>query len=476
MKYQALHSDFRSRLAALAAAVEASCAQGLTDLPKHAEDLAAGLLRELLGYRNVRNLNAEGNNQFPGLDLGDDEKRTGFQVTATASLEKVKDTLATVLRHRLEEMYPNIKVVVLTKKQASYSQAAINAVLGGRTQFSAAQDILDYNDLLHAATYASPVALRRALDVLDAYERGAVASFALADFDPPQVNETVELNLLELYFPSKLFVADLLDRPKPRSDGRKHVRDAAKAKGRLLPSDFEVHEGKLATFYNLEESNNPFDGLYDRGTLTSMSASAFADADANYERVFKSLLRCCLQEQLYRRHVHWRHHDKLFVFMPVSEDKWDRKEQWVGKTKSTRTVVLYRVSKKDANKGGFRHLAFQAEFLKADGAWLMAIRPDWYFSTNPNYRPSPIGPELLKGIKRLETNKSVEQHFRFLCWWLKQITEEDLLTARTGFLSFGDITTFDSHPALDDARWLPAPVDEASPEGVQDFEELMLDL
>jgi hypothetical protein len=474
VQHQALISELRARLASLSTAISASCAQGLTDLPKHSEDLVAGLLRELLGYRNIRNLNSGGNPQFPGLDLGDDEKRTGFQVTATASLDKVRDTLATVLRHGLEQTFPIVKIVVLTRKQSSYSQPAIDVVINGK--FSGHKNILELSEILTSALPISPVSVRRALDVMDAYERGAISYIAEADFDPPAVTETVELNLLELFIAPRLFVADLHEKPKTRSDARKHVRAIAANKGLKLPSGYEVHEGRLVTFHNLDAPTNPFAELYDLGTVTPLNIAEFWRIDADYENRFKSLLRLCLQEQLYKERVQWRHDEKVFAFVPLTEGKLDRKETWIGKARSTRTVVLYRVSKKDPSKGGFRHFAFQAEFLRVDDNWFVALRPDWYFSAGDGTRTSPIAPQLLKGIKRLETNKSVEQHFRFLCWWLKNKTEADLVTSASGFLSFGDAKKFDNHPGLDASRWLPTSMDHETDHRIDEFVDLLSDL
>lgn len=474
MKHVALHTSLATRLSALSVQISASCAQGLTDLPKHAEDLIAGLLHEFLGYRHIRNLNATERRNFPGLDLADDEKRTGFQVTASNDLEKIKSTLETAKKHGLLTKYPNVKIFILTKKQSTYSQSAIDKVLGDAKGFSATKDILDIQDLLLAATSASPISLAKAHALLDAYEHGAVAGLVSADFDPPSgVTESVELNLLQLYFPSKIFIADLLSRPKTRSDGRKHLRDSASQLGNRVPSDFEVFEGKLVTFYDLEASANPFAGLYDRGTTTTLQSKSFAAIDENYERVFKSLLRFTLQQQMYKQRVFWRHEEKIFVFMPMTDEQLVRKEQWTDKRSDTRSVVLYKVSKKDPNKGGFRHLAFQAEFVAIGDDWFIAIRPDWYFSTHPNFRPSPIGPDLLKGIKRLENNKSVEQHFRFLCRWLRNVGDGDLITEGTGHLSYGDIVEFDNHPGLDDSRWLPIISVEPPPESAADLADLL---
>ncbi|HZC23619.1 MAG TPA: SMEK domain-containing protein [Candidatus Binatia bacterium] len=474
MNYLNLQTELRGRLATFSAKTAASCAQGMTDLPKQAEDLVAGLLRELLGYRNIRNLNT-GAGFFPGLDLADDERRTAFQVTATTSLDKIKQTLSTVIEHGLHEKYPDLRFFILTARQDTYSQSAIDKIIGGRFRFSVNEATWDYRDLLRMSTHASPVALRRAIDVFDAYDSGALESFAAADFDPPHVMEMVEANLVELYFPKTLYMADLLDRPGPRTNGRKHARKSAQTLKLKLPSDFEVFEGKVLTFHDLEISQNPFHSLCDRGTATAILSREFWEIDGDHENIFKSLLRFSLQQQLFRKRIEWRHMEGLFVFLPLTDGKLERVETWTDKKTNTRTVVIYKASKRDPSKGGFRHLAFQADFLRADDEWFIAVRPDWYFSTNPDFRPSPIGSKLMKGLKRLENNKSVEQHFRFLWRWLQSESEGDLLTAKAGHLSFGEMRTFDTHPALDDDRWLPFKGEPIEVEPPSELAELMLE-
>lgn len=472
MNYVQLQAELSDRLAAFSSKIAMRCAQGLTDAPTQAEDLVAGLLRELLSYRNLRNANQGGRN-FPGVDLVDDERHLAVQVTAETSLDKIKSTIETIIRHNVHERYPDLRIFVLTTRQQTYSQPAIDRALGGRMKFAVNDHTWDFRDLLRMSTHAGPIAYRRALDTLDAYETGALDAFTGADFDPPMVVETVEFNLIELYLPQCLYVADLLDPPKQRRDARKQLRQRAETLGKRLPSDFSVFEGKIVTFYDLESDRNPFEGLYDRGTATRLGVGEFWAADTAQENLFKSLLRLCLQEQLYKRHVRWVHDEKIFAFFPLREDLWSREETWVDRKTSTRNVVLYKVSKKDPNKGGYRHLAFEADFLRDDTDWFLAIRPDWYFTTNPDYRPSPIAADLKKGIKRLENNKSVEQHFRFLANWLRGASEGDLLTQRTGYLSFGDIKTFSNHPALDDGRWIPFKYDAPEVNLPNDFLELI---
>ena len=199
MDYKNLQNLLRDRLSLFSAKVEAACAQGLTDLPKLSENLTAALLRELMGFRNLRNLNAEQKKNYPALDLADDKLGIGVQVTATASLEKIKETLQTAARHGLHQRYSRIIIFVLTKKQTSYSATAIACTVPDGLSFEGARDILDYRDLLGQGAQASPLSVRRAIDALDAYERGALSDWDEGDFDPPDICEQVELNLIELY-------------------------------------------------------------------------------------------------------------------------------------------------------------------------------------------------------------------------------------------------------------------------------------
>jgi len=74
-------------------------ASGLTDLAKLAEGPYLHVLREILALPNLRNLNATERTYFPAIDLADDVARVAIQVTATAGLPKVKETLKTFFAH-----------------------------------------------------------------------------------------------------------------------------------------------------------------------------------------------------------------------------------------------------------------------------------------------------------------------------------------------------------------------------------------
>jgi hypothetical protein len=74
MDYQNLPRD---RLSPFSAKVEAACAQNPTDLLNWSENLAAALLRELMGLRNLGNLNAgqRKNHPAPGSPAAIHDKR-----------------------------------------------------------------------------------------------------------------------------------------------------------------------------------------------------------------------------------------------------------------------------------------------------------------------------------------------------------------------------------------------------------------
>jgi len=110
---------------------ELASAQGAGDISAADEALVLALFREVYELPKLRNLNEEKVN-FPGIDLADDESGVGIQVTLTTSLGKVRATLEKVVRHDIYQKYPDVRIFVTTRKQRSYSQAAIDSILAGR--------------------------------------------------------------------------------------------------------------------------------------------------------------------------------------------------------------------------------------------------------------------------------------------------------------------------------------------------------
>ena len=463
MKHVKVIDQFREELTKVSREVEVSVAMGHFDINKICEDVFCGVFKELFDFKNLRNLNDDEKKNFPGIDLADDDAKVAIQITSDKTLEKIKDSIGKIIRHNLHEKYDRIIFYVLTRKQGSYSQDSINKVCEGKIAFDVDSDILDFTDLATKAASASPKALKSAVDILGAYMRGCDVGLAEQDFEPPkEPQETLSANLLELYFPQILYIAELMpevfDGKKPRNQ-RKQVGNYVRSLHRGVPSDYEVNSGSLITFHNLEDQNNPFAFLIDEGTVEPFQPSDYYSIDADHERVFKSLLRFSMQQKLHRHRVLWEFKTGIFIFLPIEDSDNTRVETWIGKKKATRTVFERKFKRNEPDKVlSMRHFAFSLSFLTVDDEWYVAITPEWFFSFGENYRQSAFGDKLLSGLKRMEKNRSVFDQFRFLCSWLRDLDSDDLFSedaATTPHITFGQILEFGGGRYLNEDLWEP---------------------
>lgn len=466
MKHIELINQFREEIAKLVLEVESSVAMGHFDINKICEDVICGLFRELYEIRNLRNLNVDEKQNFPGIDLADDDARIAIQVTSDKSLDKVKDTLRKAIEHRLYERYDRFIIYNLTKKQASYSDAVIAEICGDHIKFDIRADVLDPTDLSTKAANTDPHKLKRSLDVLLAYMHGFDVGLANEDFDPPEEpQEHLGINLVEFYFPPKLFIAEILPEVLESKKGRKvrnhrkGVKDYSRENGQAIPSDFEASGGRLITFHDMEPNDCPFRYLIDEGTIEEFAPSDYYEIDEDHERIFKSLLRFTLQQKLYKQSVMWQHHEGKFIFLPRGANPNKRAEKWTGQKVSSRMVFerKYKTNKKDEVLST-RHLAFSANFMRLNGGWYVALTPDWFFSYGDEYRRSFYGDKLLSGLKRMEKNRSVYDQFRFLASWLESIDREDLFSEEGDHLptiSFAAPLQLEGGCALDEQLWEP---------------------
>lgn len=466
LKHLDLLNEFRVAMSQLVTQIEAASAMQMYDIHKVSENLVLGVLREIYGWRQLRNMNSTERANFPGIDLADDVAGVAIQVTGTPNLEKIKSTFDTFLRHGLDRKYQRVVVFVLGRKQASYSQDAIDRVGGGKFKLDASRDILDQSDLCSVAAEIEPRRLAAALEVVRAYMRGGVASgLGEEEFNPPAAPpERVNLNLVEVFFPATLYIADLRGdleaiKPKKARNERKMVGEALRSMNLRAPSDYEVSGGQLITFHPLDDTHGPFAQLIELGTVTPLQAREFYGSSEDRERVFKSLLRFTLQQKLYKHGVRWKHEDGLFIFVPLAESDLIREENWVGQRASKRAVYERKLNKKDPNKTFVcKHLAFAVDFVFSAGRWYVAITPDWYFSFGDDFRRSAYADANLSWLKRKEVNSTVGGHFRFLTSWLSALDQDDLfesIKSPAATLSLGETVSFSNHPALPDDTWLP---------------------
>ncbi|MBD9667078.1 SMEK domain-containing protein [Variovorax sp. VRV01] len=467
MKILDLQNEFRELIAQLRHEIEAASAMGQFDAHKVSENLMCGLLRELCDWSALRNLNTEQSN-FPGIDLADDTHRVAIQITATADIGKVKYTLEQFVSHDLHQRYDRLIVYVLTAKQGSYSQAAIEVACAGKHQFSAGTDVWDYKELCSKAADAEPHKLQAALNHLKAYLRGVPVGLADEDIDPPLAPaESLTANLVELYFPSTLYIArlsvDLVERHGKRKPGlwRETIREFNQENDSAVPSAYVIHSGNLVSFFDLTDRDNPYKHLIESGTTEAHRPGDYWTIDEDHERVFKSLLRFSLQQRLFKERVRWENDGGEFVFLPLEDGLNQREETWQGEKKAKRTVFARRFNKKDRSKVYLqKHLSFAVEFLLFGDLWFMAITPSWFFSYGAAFKESGFSQDNLSWIKRQENNQQVMNHFRFLSAWLRTIDDEDLFSEKKltdSFLSFGSALTLGGAPSLEESGWATLP-------------------
>lgn len=465
MRHIDLINKFREELTSLSKEIEFSSSMGHFDINKICENLVCGLFQELYGFINLRNLNNEEKN-YPGIDLADDQARIAIQVTSTCDLGKIKDSVSKFLEINADTKYDRLIVFILTKKQASYSQSAVDKIIQREFSFNVSNDVMDFSDLAAKAANVTPQILNKTVSILRSYTRGCNDGLSDEDFDPPiSFFEEVTTNLVELDFPPTLYVANIIPEALETNSSKKSKNQRGQIQKFLIdilvrvPSDYEINAGRLITFHNLENRHNPYERLIDEGTVEAFNPKDFYSIDVDHERIFKSLLRFTLQQKLYQHQVLWKHEEKIFIFLPTESKNNLRKESWTDKKRSTRTVFERKYKTNKTNEVFFtKHFAFSTDFLILDDKWYLSITPDWFFSYGDEYRKSGFSDKSLSGLKRLEKNRSVFDQFRFLLSWLSALDTEDIFSVNkktAPSLSFGSEVKFKNSAKLNEEFWEP---------------------
>lgn len=466
-------------MARFVAQIKGATAMGRTDLNKVSENILIPILSVVYGYTNLKNLNIEEAN-YPGIDLegelllGDEVNKVAFQVTATANTNKIKKTLRKFSEYELYKKYDVLIVYILIEKQKSYSGNGYKEIIQGKFKFDKDKDILDYRDILKEISNFQIHQCRKIEKILEA--NFGNEQYAFSDDNPELNTETNYLNLLEVSFPEQIYVAQLaIDRNKiiEESWSEKYkykkslnrdspTRDIVKAailqQNICIGWDWHCYEGNIITFHDLTQDNCPLQRLIATQTLEICSSKDFYQQDENYNRAFKALLWRCLQEKLKYKQVYWQHQDKLFIFSEV-DNQPVRQVSWYWNKKNPRRTVYERTMKEKEPDKIFRckHFGFSTSYKFIGEKCYLEITPQWFFSFD-GYKKSFYCQDSVAYLKKLENNRAVFNHFKFIVYFLKLDQEDTLLQAVDNyhsFLSFGNIIDFDFAPTLNDAEWKP---------------------
>lgn len=458
MRQLEIENQLRDVVSRIIVQVELATAQGRTDINLALEDAFIPILKSVYNLPHLINLNRKQKN-FPGIDLGDDHDRVAFQLTSTTTLDKVKSTVRQFMDRAYFNSFDELYVLMLTRKQASYSQASISELLTDQFAFNCKKHIIDLGDLLSLVGGLRLAAQERVLAEFQ-HILGEVDAFISFSSESIAAPTAITTNLQEIQLPEAVYVAELtiddkavITRAKAelgykgKARGRKSIVKMALLLNGVDTDSWVYHDDKLFSFHDIEQSG--LVSIVDPGSVERLEAADLADsAEVDNVNILKQLLSAETKEQLKQRHVRTHPKDGLFFFGPIEEAQIERRETWVGKRASIRRVYEVKYQKKDPSKvAHHQHLSFELTFSKLDGAWYAQIVPSWYYSYN-GFTQSNWHDDLLSQQKRLEHNSSVRNTVRFIAYYLSGLSSA--AGAEDG-LRFLSLIEFDVRDADDEA-------------------------
>jgi len=287
-------------------------------------------------------------------------------------------------------------------------------------------------------------------------------------YEKHNATEPLYSNLVEMEFPTELFQADLnIDRNsiieaswetgfrlKKNAHQAKVVKSAIFQQEMIPTSDWVLHENKLVTFHDLNDTNNPLSSVIDPGTVTPLNCEDFYNINDDYLRVFKFLLRKCFERKLHHMGIKLKGKG-IYAFIPDKDYFDKRKVKWHSKKDATRTVFELKRQKKNPDKIAYgKHFALKVNFHLINDKWYASIIPEWFISYD-GYRESFYGYQQLSYLKRNERNAQVFNHLKFIVHQLTSVVQTSLFSENFNykFLKFKKLEKVEAFPKIDEDSW-----------------------
>jgi hypothetical protein len=449
--------------------VEISNGASQYDINIHSENVLIPLLNALF-EANFRNANYESKNA-DSVDLIDLENRVAVQVTSTSKAAKIEHTISQFVKYKRYEQFDHLYIYIISEKQNSYKRDYLDLV-DNKFTFNLTECVFDHTDIytkIQGLTNLSRIAQIEKLlseefsDVRIQDRNNQILGTT------ELLTDTLSLNLLQIEVPKKLYYADInIDKehiismlePKKRytifRNGKKYkknivdyIDDFYLLNNQKPIKEWVLYRNKLWTFRNLFEDKESLRSIIDIGTIESDNTIELL---GNYEsqiRVLKVLIRLTLEEQLLKKSIQYIENDGIFRFkLPGSIAKAVSVQWKKGVKLGTREVIAEIWNKDDTHIVCFRHLAFKLSIEDFDNEYYISINPTWSF-TSDGIRKSRFEPEYLSGLKLLETNETVDGHFRFIA---NYISPDDLFN-NNSVIKVSEPILFDFSPSIDDDKW-----------------------
>lgn len=420
--------------------VEILNSSSLYDINLHSENVLIPLLNELFQL-TLENANKTKKN-YPGIDLIDVENRVAFQITSSNDNTKIKHTLKKVIEYNIYNDVDFVYVYILTEKKKSYNKESYTEILEDKIDFDPDKHIIDYSNVMNMLdsiiqatrinTIADLLAEQFTDEKIDSRKK-------IAENVEEIVKEDIYPNLIKIATPPKIFIAELnIERQqiinkswetdyklKKSASQRKVIMRALDFAGVKFVGDWYFVENKLITFSDLNNSKNPLQKLIDSGTIESIGVDEFVTVNDNYKNSFVGLLKSCINQKLYNKYIRWIEKEGYFRFAFTSKTPTVRKITWKLKKQATRAAVDEIWNKDHTQILCYKHVAFSTFIHNFDDVFYLSINPTWSYTWN-GYEKSNLEKDLLSGIKRLETNKSIYYVFRFISYCLINNLENEI--------------------------------------------------
>lgn len=442
----------------------------------HAESFLIPVLNETFGLE-LENINTTQKKNFPAIDLADFKNRVAFQVTATADLEKIKGTLETFFRHKLNEQFDVLYIYIITHKKEKYKPSKLGELIPDNFSFDIDEHILDKDDLLKKINGISSTPKLQAISKIYEHEFSDVQiqtrqqKFVSGYLSTE--TESILPNMLRVSFPQALYKAELnienedliiadvneflvKNERKPIKSMKKGklIKHALRMKN-SYSAEWVTYENCIYTFIDLTNSFEPMRQIIDTGTIERFECAEFYETNDDYKRIFKHLLRNTLMAFCKLKLIEWFGPREIFRFANNPKVPNQKKLKWKGKKEATKTVIFEMMNKKEQHIICYRNLAFRSSFLDLGEDWFLVINPTWSFTNPGGYKESRFEADYMSGIKRMENNNAVCNYFRFFSYYFTYV---DLFTPEYPHLKLHPVEPLTISPKLEEATWKPAKV------------------
>ncbi|OCX52769.1 hypothetical protein BEL04_00065 [Mucilaginibacter sp. PPCGB 2223] len=438
----------------------------------HAESFLIPVLNETFGLE-LENLNSTQKKNYPAIDLADFKNRVAFQVTATSDFEKIKNTLESFFKYKLNEQFDVLYIYIITHKKENYNATKLRAIMPGDFVFDVNENIIDKDDLLKKINAISSTPKLQAIAKLYEHEFSDVQiqtrqqKFVSGYLSTE--NEPILPNLLRITFPEKFYTASLkIDEQAVIADindflqknNKRQVKSLKKGKlikhamrmAGIKSDEWIPHENRIYTFLDLTKSSEALRGIIDTTTIIDIDSEAYYEASEDNKRVFKHLLRNTLIAYCKLKLIEWFGPREIFRFANNQKVPNQKRVKWKGKKEATKTVIFEMINKKEQHIICYRNLAFRSSFLDLGNEWFLVINPTWSFTNPGGYKESRFEADYMSGLKRMENNGAVCNYFRFFSYYFTYV---DLFTTEYPYLKLHAVEPLTISPRLEEGTWNP---------------------